>query len=488
MIAGRTLPALLLLICALGGLGGLACGPDSGGSLEATPEAPVLLIGIDGLEWEVLRPLMEQGRTPHLRALAESGCYGKLGTIIPTHSPVVWTSIATGQPMERHGITSFVDRQGRVFTSSRREGRALWDIADRYGLTANVFGWWITWPVEPIRGVMVSGTNAAAQLRHNWKPALMEGVDDQVHPVSLTDRVMTIAVEAGSEAVVTERMRDKVFGDLSDISLDETEQLIIDQTIWSISSDETYYQIALDIMADHPADLTMVYFGGPDVAGHRFWRHQEPEAFAYSGSSPEVDAALAGVLDNYYVWVDEMVGELVAKAGDGTTVFVVSDHGMHAVATQKPNSRGTTGDHQDGAPGVLIAAGPGIREQGGFERFLKSGALPTHGMVYSIAPTLLGLLGIPGARDMEGRLYPNLFTPEVRERARGREMVLSHDDGFRPPSMVELPAAAEKESLARMAELGYLDGKAAPVSRPVNPEGFVPDPNATLAGENEDGG
>jgi predicted AlkP superfamily phosphohydrolase/phosphomutase len=467
-----------LLLCAL-----FVVIPGCGPTYQAQPEAPVLLLGVDGLEWEVLRPLMEAGRCPNLRALAEAGSYGKLGTFIPTHSPVVWTSIATGKRMEAHGITSFVDPQGRAFTSSRRSGRALWNIADRYGLSSAVYGWWITWPVEAVRGVMVSGTSAVAQLADNWKPALMPGVEDQVSPPELTDRVLALAAEAGSMEALQAIARQKVFGDYGSGVMGAAEDNIIDQTLWSVQSDATYFQIAATLMPEFPSDLTLVYFGGPDVAGHRFWRQLHPEQFAYTGTSDAADEALADVLPSYYAWVDEMLGELIALAGEGTNVFVVSDHGMHAVATQEPNKRHITGDHQDGAPGVLIAAGPSIRRQGDLAQVLKSGALPTHGSVYSVAPTVLGLLGIPASRNMEARVYPNILTPAVRESIAALELVPTHDDGFRDPSMVAMSAEGEAEFKKRMAELGYLDLPAARTSRPVNPDGFVPDPSATSGTE-----
>ncbi len=469
--------ALALLLAGLAALS--SCGPAAP---SAEPSAPVLVVGVDGLEWSVLRPLMAEGRLPNLRALCERGSYGKLGTFIPTHSPVVWTSIATGKRMEEHGITSFVDRQGRAFTSSRRRGRALWNVADRHGLSSNVFGWWVTWPVEPVRGLMVSGTSAAAQLDQNWKPALVPGVEDQVHPSELTERVLALAAEAGAAEHVRRIARERVFGEYGQGVLGEAEEALVDQTLWSVQSDATYHHIARTLMPEFPADVTLVYFGGPDVAGHRFWRHWEPELYEYEGSSPEADAALAGVLPRYYEWVDEMIGELVALAGDDADVLVVSDHGMHAVAVEQPNARHITGDHQDGAPGVVIAAGPDIARQGGLAEYLERGVLTSPGSVYGVAPTVLGLLGIPAARDMESRALTKLLTPEARERVAALEPVETHDDGFREPTLVEMSAAGEKEFRQRMAELGYLDLPAPEGSRPVNPATFQADPDATSAG------
>ena len=74
---------------------------------DPVPTAPILLIGVDGLEWSVLAPMIRHGELPHLRSLMERGTYGKLETLQPTVSPVIWTTIATGKRPEHHGILHF---------------------------------------------------------------------------------------------------------------------------------------------------------------------------------------------------------------------------------------------------------------------------------------------------------------------------------------------------------------------------------------------
>lgn len=473
----------LLVVLGLLGPGALpGCGPA--GPPEAKPLARVLLVGVDGLEWSVLHPLLADGRCPNLAALMKRGSYGTLGTFIPTWSPVIWTSIATGKTLRQHGIGNFVDEQGREYTSSRREGRALWNIAHEYGLTTNVLGWWITWPVEPIRGLMVSATSASAMADQNWKPALMDGLENQVHPPELEARVLGLARVAGSQEATMAVSRERVFGPLPKDLMSDVERDLVSQTLWSIQSDETYFRLAMDLLPDHPADLNLIYFGGPDVAGHRFWRHLHPDRFQWAGSSPEVDAALADAIPNYYEWVDDMLGQLMSVVGDDVTVIVVSDHGMHEVGTVKPNPRGTSGDHQDGAPGVIVAAGPGIAVQGGVDRYLASGFLAPLGSVMDVTPTVLGLLGIPPSRDMAGRPNRLLLDGPTRDAVEALGQVESHDDGFRDPVLLEVPAEKEAEFVQRMAALGYLDGvDAAPKdSVPVNPATFQPQ---TGSGDNQ---
>jgi len=455
----RAALAAPLLLALLAG----ACG--EAGPARPEPRPPVLLVGIDGLEWSVLRPLMRQGELPHLRALMERGSYGYLATAVPTHSPILWTSIATGKSSEQHLIQGFLDSTGAAYTSTRRAGRALWNIATEHGLTTSCFGWWITWPVEPIDGVMVAASSASSMLNLNWKPALLPEAPDQVHPPELTGRVMAIAGEAGSLERVRAIARASIFGPIMDEmdamveagELGDTERLTILQSLWSIQSDETYRRVALDVMADHPADLTLVYFGGPDVVGHRFWRQYRPDEFAYGGASEKADAMLADVIPNYYRWIDGVVGELVAAAAPDARVLVVSDHGMHADPSklERPPRQGVTGNHQDGTPGVLIAAGEGIERQGRVDAFLERGGLTTHGTIYDVAPTVLALLDVPGARDMQGRAYDRILEGAAAASA-ARPLVESHDFGFRPPRRLEMPDAMNDDFTERFQQLGYV--------------------------------
>lgn len=69
-----------------------------GCSAPAPDGAPrVVLVGLDGADWETIHALFEAGRLPHLEALVEGGASGVLHTVEPMLSPMLWTSIATGR-------------------------------------------------------------------------------------------------------------------------------------------------------------------------------------------------------------------------------------------------------------------------------------------------------------------------------------------------------------------------------------------------------
>ena len=61
---------------------------------------------------------------------------------------------------EQHGITGFVvetdDGEDVPVTTNLRRTEALWTIASRGERVVHSIGWYVAWPAEPVRGVMVS--------------------------------------------------------------------------------------------------------------------------------------------------------------------------------------------------------------------------------------------------------------------------------------------------------------------------------------------
>ncbi|MEE9263625.1 MAG: alkaline phosphatase family protein, partial [Vicinamibacteria bacterium] len=121
----------------------------------------VMILGFDGTDPEFLHSLMSQGKLPNFERLHREGAYGPCRTFKPTKSNVIWTSIATGKRMEKHGIIDWMvlsdDGQERLLTTgNQRRTEALWNIATAAGKSVQLINWWATWPAEHVNGEMVS--------------------------------------------------------------------------------------------------------------------------------------------------------------------------------------------------------------------------------------------------------------------------------------------------------------------------------------------
>jgi predicted AlkP superfamily phosphohydrolase/phosphomutase len=87
-----------------------ACG---GGS---STDKKVIVLGLDGLDPKILSALMETGRLPNFKKLAEMGSLQPLATTMPALSPVAWSSFITGMTPGGHGIADFIARDPSNYT------------------------------------------------------------------------------------------------------------------------------------------------------------------------------------------------------------------------------------------------------------------------------------------------------------------------------------------------------------------------------------
>lgn len=141
----------------------------------------VIVLGVDGLDPNILEKLMDAGELPAFSGIKQTGAYRRLATSNPAQSPVVWSTIATGSNPGHHGIFDFITtsrenylpihsivkanprnvlgRRASTFLRVRR-GTAFWEITSRSRIPTTVVRWPVTFPPEQICGHMLSGLGA----------------------------------------------------------------------------------------------------------------------------------------------------------------------------------------------------------------------------------------------------------------------------------------------------------------------------------------
>jgi hypothetical protein len=462
-------PRSVIALCAAFGVA-LACSRTPERTVPAPARGPLILLAVDGMEWSVATPLLNAGRLPNLASLMARGSFGYLETMSPTYSPVVWTTIATGKPPGEHGIKHFVYTEGgatRYYSSGHRATKAVWNILSDYGLTVHVLGWWMTFPAEAINGLMVAQTNTTGVLddpkRALWKGSLLRGVEGQVSPVARQTEVMDIldAAEAGFDSLAR-----SIFDGAIDAPKTPFTKLMWDQSRWAFRADAVYTQVAERLLEERqPFDLLTFYLGGPDVASHRFWRYAHPKDFFFP-PSPEEVAAFGHVIDDYYVHLDRVLGDVLRLAPGNATIMIVSDHGFHTVnpkqefKVENAPENWNSGNHLDEPPGVFIAAGPMIRDATPGDSLslpFSAGVLGAVGSVYDVLPTLLAIKDVPVGRDMRGKVLTDVVDAAWLERFPVRHVKTHDDQAFETARRARIKEAADQaERLEQLKSLGYI--------------------------------
>jgi len=136
------------------GLFGLALVPPLGAKLPAK----LVVIGIDGATWSVA----DKTSMPHLEELVSTGQRGTLLAAEPLFSPLLWTTLATGQPPEVHGI------QGLKVQATQSKAARFWEIARDAGVSVGLYKWLVTWPppADAVSGFTVPAWLAADASTH----------------------------------------------------------------------------------------------------------------------------------------------------------------------------------------------------------------------------------------------------------------------------------------------------------------------------------
>jgi predicted AlkP superfamily phosphohydrolase/phosphomutase len=397
----------------------------------------VFLIGIDGATWQVMDPLLAAGRLPNLRSLIDSGVRAPLGSMLPSRSPALWTTVATGKSFEKHGINDFTSiiredgtESSRVMhmTSNMRKTKALWNIVGAAPHGAAFVGWWVSWPADSIDGLIVTSHVPLEQTGGKDAPTKgtlsAEDIGGQTWPPELFEELRPLIRPA--ESVTWEEARR-----FMDIEAGEMDRDIVEGFRWAFAADETYRAVTKHLLEKAPShDLWGIYYNGIDVVEHRFWRYVDPTG--YRAYPPEERPRFAPVIDRYYEYTDELIGDILASRLPGDTFIVLSDHGFH------------TGGHEDGPGGVLIASGENIAKGAGIER----------AELADITPTVLALLGLPAAEDMDGRVLEEIFVPSWRARY-PKERIETYDTE-EWQEQKPLPSSVDEELRRRLEALGYL--------------------------------
>ncbi|MEZ6194020.1 MAG: alkaline phosphatase family protein [Phycisphaerales bacterium] len=400
----------------------------------------VLLIGWDAADWVMIKPLIDQGLMPTLTQLIKDGTSGKLATIRPILSPMLWNSIATGKRADKHGIHGFTeplpDGTGiRPVSSTSRKTKAIWNILSQNGLKSNVVSWFASHPAEPINGAIVTDRYVTHLSPDPGPPGALDGT---FHPARLADDLVKLRVDPrllDAQAVLPFIPR------AGELEADKDERL--SQFLGLLSRASTVHAAACWMMLKEPWDFMAVYYDAIDQFGHNFMAYHPP---AIEGISERDADIFKDVMNGCYRYHDMMLESLLNYAGEETTVILVSDHGFHSGSGRHDTDGFKDPESWHRPFGVVCAKGPGIRK----DNHIYGATL------LDVTPTILSLFGLPIGADMDGRPWLEIFDTETRAENIISWDAVKGDDGMHDEDMREDPVASA-EAIRHLVELGYID-------------------------------
>ena len=409
-----------------------------------------LVIGWDAADWKAINPLIEQGFMPNLKRMMAKGVSGKLATLNPPLSPMLWTSIATGKRPYKHGILGFTEPREdgtgiQPVLNTSRKCKAIWNILTQENYDTHVVGWWPSHPAEPINGVSISNFYHKARMPKSEEEKLEEWplMEGTIHPETeelLFGNLRVHPLELNAAHLVPFLPNAK--------DIDQTDPQIlrlITSVRKTIADCCTIHSAITYILENKNWDFAGVYYDAIDHFGHGFMRYHPPQQ---DHIPDHLFHAFHNVVTAGYRLHDMFLGQLLKLAGKDTNVLLISDHGFH------PDHLRLTGMPDfPAAPalehslyGIIVGQGPAIKEN----------AQIYGASLLDITPTLLRLNNLPVGRDMDGKVLKDLFINEEDDNfIDSWENVAGHS-GMHPKHILK-NQHIDQEAMEQLIELGYID-------------------------------
>jgi predicted AlkP superfamily phosphohydrolase/phosphomutase len=257
-----------------------------------------VIIGLDGATFDVIDPMIAQGRLPNLKRLIETGTSGPLRSTLHPNSFPGWSSCTTGTSEGMHGVYSpFIKEPGayafRAMSALDIQTKTIWEILSERDRRVGVVNVPTTYPVVPVNGYLVTGMltpSLASDFTHptELKLELLEMVPDYIiEPHRNTDKAEKAAE---FRACLDARQR----------ALD----YLLDRFEW---------------------DFLMVVFSILDRTQHDFWADMDTEHHRHDPAT-----AHKNFIMEMYDRADAAVGRLLSRIPTGTPILICSDHGFCA--------------------------------------------------------------------------------------------------------------------------------------------------------------
>jgi len=263
----------------------------------------ILIVGLDAATWDLIGPWTQRGLLPNLAKVTQAGASGKLESVLPPITPPAWTAFTTGKNPGKHGIFHFVEPTPgsyamRYVNASSRRTKTIFRLLSDAGFKVGAMNIPFTYPPEILNGFQISGMDTPSVESAFVAPvSLRPELEKLVGKLSLDVRYLGF--------MTTDERRDAVLAEMKKL-------------------DNQWTKIALHLVEKHSCDVMQFVFMSIDTVQHYFWQYMDPGHFMHD--APRFGRYGDAIL-HVYQRLDNSLGQLLAKAGPETTVFVVSDHG-----------------------------------------------------------------------------------------------------------------------------------------------------------------
>lgn len=255
----------------------------------------LLIVGIDGATFDLVRPWAQAGHLPNLARLMEGGVSADLASTLPPVTSPAWPTFMTGCNPGKHGVFDFIQPTGADFSlvnSTKIRQRTIWQRLSAAGYKVGVLNVPVTYPPQEVNGFMITGILSPKSGQICYPADLIDRYRDRLGDYRVAPNVQ---FKAGIEKAYAQDIYDLI---------------------------RVHGEWALALMESEPWDVLMVHFIALDIMMHAMWRYMDRQHPRHEPGPHE-----HAIRDGYRL-VDDYVGRMLERVPEDTTVMVMSDHGF----------------------------------------------------------------------------------------------------------------------------------------------------------------
>jgi len=261
----------------------------------------VMVIGLDGATFDLIKPWADAGELPTFKKLMENGVWGELESTVPFATIPAWPSFATGCNPGKHGFYDFFkEKDGsyeltvEIYPSKAIKRPTLWEILSVYNKKVAVINVPATYPPKKVNGYVISGMLTPPGAKYTYPQEFEKELIQSIGRYN----VFFSALSAKNPQILLEDLKETL-----------EERIDALKYIWT----------------NKKPNFLMMVDNGTDRSEHELWRFLDPENPLYN---EEEVKKYGNPLLEYYKTVDKSLQQIIDMLDQNTVLFLMSDHGQ----------------------------------------------------------------------------------------------------------------------------------------------------------------
>lgn len=341
-------------------------------------EKKITIIGLEGLSFDFIIPLISQGKLPNFSWLVENGSWGRLVNFTPNEAVVLNQSFNTGKyPFQHLQLSPTSYSFGR--------SQAKFEVLPRFILFKQM---------ARVGLLKISPRELTAKTKDIWEIF-------RENNITFLKKDWPYGADFSPLNPKSEKLFSLYFKDLKY----ETSSLmtIARQVFYR---DFEYEEKSSQEKNELKPQFYYLLLNGLNIVETFFYKYSFPDLY---GNIKQEELNKYGlVIEKYYQFYDQIISRYLAALKEDELFIVYSPHGIEPLPLWRRFVEWMLGNphvsayHENAPDGVVFFLGKGINKGKNIEPV----------KLVDIAPTLLYYLGLPVGKDMDGIVRSSLFLKE----------------------------------------------------------------------------